>query len=162
MRKLRDLLAVLFVGLFLLTHSMIFVWLLVGAIVLFHPENSYGGTKKQKPRKEAEKDSRRYGLTIPKDSSVQQMLHQVYARLDQSTKLYPHLKTQYEDVIDDFWKSLVINPSIDQWRYLLTTLLAEWPVERQQVQNTLKEKLNELKKTTHQWDAAKKEAYGEN
>lgn len=163
MRKTRDLFAVLFVGLFLLTHSLVFIWLLVGAIILFHPENSYGKfTKNKKPLKEAEKAARHYGLQIPKESSIQQMLQQVYARLDQSIKLYPHLRTQYEDVIDDFWKSLVINPSHDQWRYLLTTLLAEWPVEKQQVQNTLKEKLTELRKTTQQWDSAKQEAYGEN
>lgn len=159
-KKVRDLLAVFFVGLFLMTQEIVFIWLLVGAIVFLHPEGEEKN-KGQRAIKSATKDAKKYGIKIPNDSSIRQMLSQMYERLDQSLKLYPHLKEQYEGITEDFWKSIVVQNDKDNWRYLLTTVLAEWPAEVYKPQHSLRKKLNEVKKLTHQWDDAKKEAFGE-
>ena len=160
-RKLRDFLAVVFVGLFLMSHEMVFIWLLVGSIVLLHPENNKGESKGQRGIKSAQKDAKKYDLKIPNDVSIRHMIAQVYDRYQQSLKLYPHLEAQYEGIVEDFWKSLVVQSDKDHWRYLLTTILAEWPAEIHRPQNNLRKKLDEVKKLTHQWDDAKKEAFGE-
>ncbi|NQZ17732.1 MAG: hypothetical protein HRT44_00500 [Bdellovibrionales bacterium] len=111
--------------------------------------------------KMARRDAKRYGVRIPEDESIKQMTKEVYQRYRKSLKLYPHLKNQYESIIDDFWKGVVMQPQKEQWRYLLSTLLAEWPLEKQKSQQSMRQKLEKVRELTQQWDDAKKEAYGD-
>ncbi|MCJ8277804.1 MAG: hypothetical protein MJK18_13255 [Bdellovibrionales bacterium] len=155
--------AVLFVGLFILTQHFVFIWILIGSVVLLHPENEKykEEVKGHQSMKMARRDAKRYGVRIPEDESIKQMTKEVYQRYRKSLKLYPHLKNQYESIIDDFWKGVVMQPQKEQWRYLLSTLLAEWALEKQKSQQSMRQKLEKVRELTQQWDDAKKEAYGD-
>ena len=81
-KKMRDFMAVVFVGLFFLTQQFIFIWFLIGSIVLLHPEN---GEKEDewntaKSLRMARRDAKKYGLRIPDDASIRQMTGEVYQR----------------------------------------------------------------------------------
>ena len=105
-RKLRDFMAVVFVGLFILTQQLVFLWFLIGSVVLLHPENGKykEEMKSRQSLRMAKRDAKKYGVRIPEDESIRQMTKDVYQRYQKSVKLYPHLRAQYESIIEDFWK----------------------------------------------------------
>ena len=68
-RKVRDLAAVFFVGLFLMTWEPVFIWLLAGALILLQPEKAdeelsvTGKTKKI--MQQIREDALRFQVKVP-------------------------------------------------------------------------------------------------
>lgn len=158
--KTRDLTAVFFVGLFLLTKQLVFIWFLIGAMILLRS----GGKKSPKADRNSlrriQKDARSYDLALPKQPHLKALLVQVYERLDQALLSYPHLQQEYEEIMTELWRSLKGQPDQSQWHQILATALSSWPDQSPQPENSLQKKINEVTRLSRQWDEAKKEVYG--
>ena len=161
-RKVRNLSAVFFVGLFLLSSEPVFIWLLVGAMVLLHQEEE--STKSVKLGKDtvlqASEDARKFGLKMPKQTVLRSQLVQVYKNFDRSKKDYPHLKNEYKEVLNEMWASLAADDSSDHWNRVISSVLAGWPKQQPTVKSSIQSQLKKVTELTQQWDDAKKEVYG--
>ncbi len=163
-RKVRDLAAVFFVGLFLMTWEPVFIWLLAGALILLQPEKAdeelsvTGKTKKI--MQQIREDALRFQVKVPHRQTNRSLLIQVYRRYNAAREAYPHLKSEYREVINEMWTSLAEDPRPEKWSQILTAVLAEWPNQAQSSDHTVKEKLKKVKELSQQWDEAKKEALG--
>ena len=161
-KKVRNLSAVFFVGLFILSSEPVFLWLLAGTLVLLHPEE--GGGELEKTRKnlifQIGNDARKYGLKIPRKVSLRNLLVQVYQNFEKSKKDYPHLKAEYKDVLSEMWKSLALEQDSDHWNRVISSVLAGWPRQKKSGSGSVQSKLKKVTELTQQWDDAKKEVYG--
>ena len=161
-KKLRDLTAVFFVGLFVMTFEPVFIWLLIGAMVLLASE------KEEKTEKLSKKnvlfaigaDARRHQLRMPQNKSIRSLLIKVYRKFDRSVKLYPHLESEYQEVIDEMWISMAEEEEFNHWNSVISGVLAGWPEETKKSAGGVQEKLKKVKELSEQWDEAKSEALG--
>lgn len=159
-KKMRDLLTVLFVALFFMTREMVFIWLIVGTVVLFHPSNGKASCR-GKLRRRIVSDANKYGLKVPKNKPLREKLNRVYRRYENSSRTNPQFQSHYDEIIDNLWLSLAADEDIETWNYLLKNVLNEWPEEKANAKKKLRDKLNEVNKLTTQWNEARHEAMGE-
>lgn len=161
-KKLRDLTAVFFVGLFVMTFEPVFIWLLIGAMVLLSSESE------EKPEKANRKnlifqigsDARRHHVKMPHNKSLRSLLIKLYRKFERSKKLYPHLEGEYQEVIDEMWVSLAEEEEFNHWNSVIAGVLAGWPEESKKSSGGVQEKLKKVKELSEQWDEAKSEALG--
>ncbi len=164
-RKLRDLTGVFFIGLFLLTWEPVFLWLLVGGLVLLQPDSSgESGADKATAKnilQQIQEDARRFRVKMPQRQERRSLLIQIYRQYEEAKRQYPHLKSEYREVINEMWTSLATDPSPHHWNQVLTSVIADWPSQTSAApSHAVKEKLQRVKELSQQWDDAKREAMG--
>ncbi len=160
--KFKKLSILLFVGLFLYTHQMIFLWLLVGTLILLSSE----GRRKDKPSSQntligqIREEAGRFGLKLPNRPNLRALLVRLYQKYNSSLQTYPHLATEFQDVIDEMWTSLAADPDSQHWSHVIQSAINDWPVDSKKTMDAMKEKLKKVKELSQQWDEAKTEARG--
>ncbi len=164
-RKLRDLTAVFFVGLFLMTWEPVFIWLLVGGLVLLQPDSREDSNEEKTSSKNLlqliREDARRFGVKMPQRQSRRSLLLQIYGQYEEAKRQYPHLKCEYREVINEMWTSLAADANPHHWNQVLTSVIADWPTRGTTAPSQgVKEKLQRVKELSQQWDEAKREAMG--
>jgi hypothetical protein len=163
--KFRDLTAVFFIGLFVLTWEPVFLWLLVCGLVLLHPEKVLRaeegrGSGHKALQAQIRQDAKRFHCPLPHRPSRRALLQQVYQRYQAARERYPHLQSEYRDLIHGMWVSLSSNFSPEHWDQVLTAVLAEWPGKATSGALSLQEKLAKVRELSEQWDSAESEALG--
>jgi hypothetical protein len=162
-RKLRDLTMVFFGGLFLLSFEPVFLWLLAGALILFQPDTKQGEDQalgRKDIMKEIRQDAQRFRVTLPLQMARRALMVQVYRHYATARDKYPHLRSEYREVINEMWESLAQDPSPDHWDQVVSSVLAEWPKQSRSTTHSVGEKLQRVKDLSQQWDEAKSEALG--
>ena len=160
-KKFRNLSVVFFVGLFVLSFEPVFLWFLVGAVVLLNPEEGRG--KSEKPKNyifQIGADARKFGVKMPRPQSLRNLLVQVYQNFETSKREYPHLKAECRSVIDEMWSNLASDARPEHWNIVISSVLAGWPKQNQKHSVAVQRKLDELSELSRQWDDAKREALG--
>lgn len=161
-RKFRDLTAIFFIGLFLLTFEPVFLWLLVGGLVLLQPVSD--GTREENTNSsllfEIGSDARKYGFNRPRSSTTRRLLIQVYQCYRRSLEIYPHLKQEYSEVIEEMWISLASESDQHAREKIIRLVLEEWPESSRSGDQSIQSKLRNVKELTAQWDEAKHEVQG--
>lgn len=161
-KKLRDFMIVLFVGLFLLTFEPVFMWLMIGGMVLFRSEKK---TDKQTNDSEAitekiARDAKEHGLHMPRTPQVRSLMIQVYRKLEKSTVRYPHLKDDYRAIVDEMWPTLSENQDRDYWVEVISSVLASWPDSKKSGIQSVKDQISRVSELTEQWEEAQNEVRG--
>ena len=160
-KKFRDFSVVFFGGLFLLTWEPVFIWLLVGGMVLLTPYSGRNRMTEKNRMFQIGKDAKKFGLNLPQSSALRSLFVKVYNNFYDSVEKYPHLEEEFKDVMNEMWSSLAANDSKDHWYDVLGSVLANWPhPEGRRSGENLQEKLKKVKELSQQWDEAKREAAG--
>lgn len=159
--KLRDFAIVFWVGLFLLTFQPVFLWLLAGSLVLFSGK-SCSRAEKRGVHRRMKLDAKENELHVPRQRHLRDKMIMIYEKRERAVADYPHLKQNYDDVIDEMWFALGKKKTVKAWDEVLSTVLAKWPTAKpsETKKSGISEKLDELNRATQQWNEARKEAFG--
>jgi hypothetical protein len=160
--KFRDLVVVFWVGLFVLTWQPVFIWLLIGSVVLLQPSKKVGRKKEfDKDRhRRIRQDANEFGLEMPRKPVLRSLLRQVYIGHEKSIKRYPHLQNEYDEVLNDMWQSLAMEQSSEHWEKTLHLVLSGWPKSEGSSSRTIQDSLQRVRDLSQKWDEAKNEAMG--
>ena len=162
-KKMRDITAVFWIGLFVLTFEPVFLWLLVGFMVLMQTEGSHKIDKKEAKGNvlfAIGADARKYGLKMPRRMSTRSLLIRVYQSYFRSVEAYPHLKTEYSEVLEEMWASLAAEEEPEAKDRIVSSVLAGWPQTTRTGFQSVQSKLKKVSELTSQWDEAKEEVRG--
>ncbi len=161
-KKARNLAAVVFIGLFFMSREPVFLWFFVGALVLLQADSDSSADrgKKQSWILKAKRDGRRHSLSWPKSRHLRSLLGQVYQNHAQAVSTYPHLKQDYDEVLDKMWVSLAKDSSPEHWTQIIGSVLSGWPQAQPKSEGGLHAQLQKVRELSRQWDEAKSEALG--
>jgi|GEM_PF-4416214 len=156
-KKMRDLGIVFFVGLFLMTKEIVFIWMLGFVFILF---SSTYSRPKSKKRKRYLSDAEERGIKIPASHSIHQRLDKVYQKAEASKKRQPAIAESFDEIIEDLWENLAIEDRMQAWREILDDVLDEWPEKRKELRASLEKKIKTVQELSDQWSEARAEVYG--
>jgi hypothetical protein len=160
-KKLRDLMVVFFAGLFVMTFEPVFLWLMIGGLILMQTDSS----KKEKIKSEPithliGRDARSHGLEMPRTPQVRGLLIRLYRKLEKSSNQYPQFKDEYQGIVDEMWNTLAENQNRDYWVDVISSVLSSWPDSRKSGIESVKAQISRVNEMTSQWDEAQREVGG--
>lgn len=109
-----------------------------------------------------EDDSRRWGVQVPRDREVRDLLNRVYRRHNVSVRRYPHMKETFDSLLSSMWENLSLSEDALDWKFVLRELLKEWPIKPEVHMQELKQKIQDARLAAQQWTEARQEAWGVN
>ncbi|MCB0386325.1 MAG: hypothetical protein KDD43_13105 [Bdellovibrionales bacterium] len=109
-----------------------------------------------------EVDSRKWGVQVPRDREVRDLLTRVYRRHRVSVRRYPHMKETFDSLLSSMWENLSLSEDALDWKFVLRELLKEWSIKPEVHMQELKQKIQDARLAAQQWSEARQEAWGLN
>lgn len=103
--------------------------------------------------KEIYKDAHKFKAEVPTSYPLKQDLLRFYSKYSRLSLLYPALRTTYTELVDSMWKNLALAKDKASWKKIIEMTDKSWP-EPIELQELLKQKLNQVGKETKLWEEA--------
>lgn len=146
-------------GLFFFTFNPVFLWLLIGTLILFSPYKKSKDKVINHHFNQMKRDARKYGLQVPYQKDLRSLLNRIYKKKNLAVKEYPQLKEEYDEIIDELWSSLSQSKKPQEWSRILNSVLAKWPGDEEVGATAIQDKLDKISELRKQWREARAEAH---
>ena len=99
-------------------------------------------------------------LQVPKDPIVQGLLLDVYKKKTLIGERFPALRSELENVFDEFWYGVVSCEKSQEWEHSLRILKSNLPVSSAQATSEIRKKLDTFQKSYHLIEKSRDEIEG--
>ena len=160
MKKLRDVSLIFWLGLFFMTSKPVFLWFVLISYVILTPSE----TRQVKDQgsslwQQIKEDAGAYDLRLPKKPFLRSLLKRLYQKYNQSVEAYPHLQSEYRELLEEMWQNLKLaGPDSQRWETMISKLVSDWPSPKATVSQNVESSLGRVTRLTRQWEEARQEA----